>query len=409
MQHFKIQIPETFYSSELSILISTLNQYGEARLVGGCVRDLLLGNSIIHDIDIATTILPEQTSIILSKIGIKTIPIALNYGTILAIINNQSFEITTLRKDIRCYGRKAVVEFVDDWQEDAARRDFTFNALSMDLEGKVYDYFSGFNDLQKNLVRFIGQPIDRIKEDYLRILRYFRFHGYINSNNTDKPSLEAIVALKSNLALISGERIHKEMSKILTAPFAKSALLLMLQYDIFAEISIPYINPASLNNLNLSKDAFINLAAILIISNSQEEQIKKLARRWRLSNAEYQFLKALCIPKFKITTEGHHALQNQYIYKLGKNLYKKYIMLCNILHPVHNYDELIQQANTFVVPIFPLNGNDLKDLGLQGAKIKEHLEFSKEHWIKSNFQLTKPDLISFIKNNIIQGNTEISK
>ena len=147
---------------------------GESRLVGGCVRDILLGKSH-SDVDIATTVIPDVAMSVLKKAEIKVIPTGLKHGTVTAVLNEKHYEITTLRKDVETDGRHAVVEFTDSWKEDSRRRDFTINAMSMDLEGEVYDYFDGQKDLQSKLVKFVGNPEKRIEEDYLRILRYFRF------------------------------------------------------------------------------------------------------------------------------------------------------------------------------------------------------------------------------------------
>ncbi|HJD59851.1 MAG TPA: CCA tRNA nucleotidyltransferase, partial [Rickettsia endosymbiont of Omalisus fontisbellaquei] len=169
--HKTLKIP----SKEYKKILSLLNEKGQARLIGGCVRDALLGKNS-YDIDIATDLIPSEVTNILSKATIKVIPTGLKFGTITAILNNEKFEITTLRKDIECNGRHAKVVFTNDFAEDAARRDFTINALSYcPFKNEIYDYFDGFKDLQQEKVVFIGEALDRIKEDYLRILRFFRF------------------------------------------------------------------------------------------------------------------------------------------------------------------------------------------------------------------------------------------
>ena len=184
------------------------NKY-ELRIVGGAVRDLALGKTP-KDIDLATDATPDEMMTILDKSGIRHIPSGLEHGTITAILDNEPFEITTLRADKETDGRHAEVEFVKSWEEDAKRRDLTYNAMSMDMEGKVYDYFDGMDDLQDKVSKFVGDADERIKEDYLRILRYFRFQGRLSTPTWDKDTLKAISSNVKGLQKISAERVGKK-------------------------------------------------------------------------------------------------------------------------------------------------------------------------------------------------------
>ena len=188
----------------------------KAYVVGGCVRDAIVKRPI-KDIDIATPQTPENVIKLLTAEDIKVIPTGIKHGTVTAVHGKETIEITTLRRDLDCDGRHAEVEFTNNWQEDAARRDFTMNALSMDLDGNIYDYFNGIHDLHKGIVKFVGNPDARVQEDYLRILRYFRFEAHYGTHAIDKESLNACIKFKQNIESLSGERIQAEMFKLLSA------------------------------------------------------------------------------------------------------------------------------------------------------------------------------------------------
>ena len=197
------------------LLEAISNAGGEARFVGGCVRDTLIGKKI-NDIDLATNLNPDQTTKALEAAGLKVIPTGIDHGTVTAIVDDEKFEVTTLRLDVATDGRHATVKFTDDWQADAARRDFTFNALYMDADGKVYDYFGGQEDLKNGETVFIGSAEDRINEDYLRILRYFRFRGRYKihpGQGYDPDVLAVIDRLAPNLTKLSYERIWSEIGR----------------------------------------------------------------------------------------------------------------------------------------------------------------------------------------------------
>ena len=260
---------KSIFTNELKYLFNILIKNGdEARLVGGCVRNFLL-NKTINDYDIATQYLPEEVENILKKNNIKYFTIGKQFGTITAIINNQHFEITTLRKDIKTDGRHAIVEFTKDYIEDAKRRDFTFNALYMDYEGKIYDYFNGTADLKNGIINFIGNSQDRITEDNLRILRFFRFYTYycFEMNYFD---LQNCIKYKDKIKTLSKERISEEFYKILQSPYSIKVLSIMQNYGILQEI------------LNINKKLnFDNLQIFYSIN--------------KFINFEYSYLFILCL------------------------------------------------------------------------------------------------------------------
>jgi poly(A) polymerase len=216
---------------------------GETRYVGGCVRDTLLGLTV-SDVDLATRLTPETVIARLGKAGIKAVPTGIAHGTITAVIGGAPVEVTTLRRDVATDGRRATIAFTEDWREDAARRDFTINALLADPQsGEVFDYFGGLADREARRVRFIGEPLSRIAEDHLRILRFFRFHARFGSGAPDADALEACAARASDLMALSRERIADELLKLLGLPDPAPTVALMIARGILAPV-LPEISSA---------------------------------------------------------------------------------------------------------------------------------------------------------------------
>ncbi len=208
---------------------------GDARFVGGAVRNAILGEAVA-DIDIATPLLPQDVMRRLQKAGFGAIPTGIEHGTITAIVRGQPFEVTTLRRDVSTDGRRATVAFTTDWAEDAARRDFTMNALYANAEGEIFDYVGGLADLRERRVRFVGDPSTRIREDYLRILRLFRFHAWYGKGGLDAEAFAAASDEKAGLKLLSGERVQKELLRLLEAKNPLTTLQAMQRVSILAEI-----------------------------------------------------------------------------------------------------------------------------------------------------------------------------
>lgn len=263
---------------------------GLTRFVGGGVRDDLLSLPI-SDIDLATRIAPDEVIRRLESARIKAIPTGIEHGTVTAISDGQSFEITTLRRDVTTDGRRATVAFTDDWKEDAARRDFTINALSADpLTGELFDYFDGIGDLERRHIRFIGDPLQRIAEDHLRILRFFRFHARFDGGEPDADALAACKARANDLMALSRERIADELLKLLALPDPSSTLAIMLDGSILKPV-LPEITRERLSNLQLlvaserqagiEPDPLRRLAALLPADKAVAEEV---AARLRLSN-----------------------------------------------------------------------------------------------------------------------------
>ena len=263
---------------------------GLTRYVGGAVRDDLLGLPV-NDIDLATRIRPEQVVERLEAAGIKAVPTGIEHGTVTAVSDGQPVEVTSLRRDVSTDGRRATVAFTDDWKEDAARRDFTINALSADPKtGEVFDYFGGLEDVRARRVRFIGEPLARIAEDHLRILRFFRFHGRFGAGEPDGQALDACTARANDLMALSRERIADELLKLLGLPDPAPTVAVMLDRAILKPV-LPEIKPAALASLErviaaehaagIESDALRRFSALL---PAEPMLAEKVAARLKLSN-----------------------------------------------------------------------------------------------------------------------------
>ncbi|HET9147285.1 MAG TPA: CCA tRNA nucleotidyltransferase [Acetobacteraceae bacterium] len=261
----------------------------EARIAGGAVRDWLAERPVA-DIDMAVPLRPEAVLRRLEEGGIRAVPTGLEHGTVTAVLDKKSFEITSLRRDVETDGRHAVVEFTDDWEADAARRDFTINAMSMDRNRRIFDYFSGQDDLRAGRVRFVGEAARRIAEDYLRILRYFRFFARYARGEPDAEAVAAISAQKQGLSLISAERIWSELKRILAAPDPRRALGLMQATSVLASVLPEGADSARFARMverGAPAEPLLRMAALLA------GDADVMASRLRLSEAERTRLAAL--------------------------------------------------------------------------------------------------------------------
>jgi poly(A) polymerase len=391
-----IQRELNFNSKNLEFLLNILNRNGETRIIGGAVRDAILGIEKI-DIDIATAILPQKIIDILNTNNIKNIPTGINYGTITALIGSESFEITTLRKDVECYGRKAIVEFTDDFEEDALRRDFTMNSLSYDLENKIiYNYNNGYENLINSRLLFIGNPQERIKEDFLRILRFFRFSSNY-SNEFDPESLKACAELGCNIKLLSRERITSEFKKIIDSKKYVQAIELMINSQItnyiFQDLKLSF---ASLERSIKYQVNLIEKIAVLIYKN-QPEEILKILKDLRFSNKEVTHIKE--IKNFIEYSKKEDLIYSLKYYKLSNNEYiDSFLRVIPIIHEMNDniYNDLIECYANIKFKALPISGFDIKILGLSGGQIGQAIEKAKHEWIKSNFEISKKDLIAKI-------------
>lgn len=361
-------------SDGLRAVVSALG--GNVRLVGGVVRDTLAGQAT-KDIDLATPLLPEQVMHLLEKSGIKVVPTGLAHGTVTAVIDGRPFEITTLRKDVSTDGRRATVSFTDDWQEDAARRDFTINALYADpATGEVFDYFGGVDDLAAGIVRFIGDPLTRIAEDHLRILRYFRFNARFGKGEPHGESLSACRARANDLMALSRERIAMELLALLALPDPAPAVALMIGNGIFVPV-LPEINDAApLHQLIAQEqanttlpEALRRLAALIPADPAIAEDI---ANRLRLSNAQRKHL-ILLAQRSDADAGNPKALA----YRLGVDAARDRLLLGH---------GGITALHDWTPPKFPLTGGTIVAKGVQaGPEVARILQAVERQWVDEGF------------------------
>ncbi len=301
-----------------------------ARFVGGCVRDGLLGlPDVGRELDVATPERPDQVIRLLERAGLPAIPTGLAHGTVTTIADDRPFEITTLRRDVACDGRHAEVEFTDDFALDAARRDFTINAMSCDDAGRLYDYFGGRADLAAGRVRFVGEAAARIAEDYLRILRFFRFFAYYGRPPADAEALAACRAAAPELRRLSGERIQAEMMRLLEAEEPVPALRLMVETGVLGEVipgPVALERLARLIELAPESDPLVRLAALLRPPPADSAAAAKVVDRWRMANRDAARLLAMTqepLPDLN-ATPGERARD---LHRLGAERYADLIRI----------------------------------------------------------------------------------
>jgi poly(A) polymerase len=368
---------------------------GEARFVGGAVRDFILGLEV-KEIDIACNLKPEKTTEIFDNLGIKTIPTGIDFGTITILFEGIPYEITTLRSDVSCDGRHAEVQFSQSFEEDSNRRDFTFNALYMDIDGKIYDFHNGIEDLKNGVVRFIGNADERIKEDYLRILRFFRFYAYFGDNEILQSELQACINNKEGLKIISGERIKNEFCKLLLAPKAKETLEILYRNN-FLEI-ISDIKNEDFEIANFENKIIHNpILALAIILKFSENTIKKIATKWHISKKERKLLTSLS-QSLQADFEDKYQVNNL-IRTKGKDEFFDCLVLNKFKKRINEkqYINLSEYAQNLVIPEFPLKASDLMAMGVpQGKKLGELLSEAEKIWEKSEYKTSKQKLLSIV-------------
>src|SRR4030088_678723 len=310
-------------------VLGLLNGDGEeARVIGGAVRNALL-NIPLGDIDIATTALPDEVARRAKAAGIKTVPTGIDHGTVTLVVEEQPFEVTTLREDTETFGRKAKVAFGRNWVRDAERRDFTINGLSVDADGVVHDHVGGLDDIAAKRVRFIGDPNQRISEDYLRILRFFRIHAAYGAGEPDRAGYLACIAARAGLATLSAERVRMEMLKLMVAQGATGAIAAMVDGGLLLPIfgGVAYIGPftAMISAeclLGLKPDAVRRLGALAV---AVTEDARRVAVRLRLSNAEARRLDSMGHRWWRLAGMDE-ARARRLLYRLGEDHYPGPVM-----------------------------------------------------------------------------------
>ena len=373
-------------------------------LVGGCVRDTLMNKSVT-DIDFATPCEPLEVIEILIKSKINYVDIGIKFGTVTAIINDKKYEITSFRKDISTDGRHAEVEFSKEMESDAARRDFTVNALYADKDCKIYDFFNGQEDLKNNFLRFIGDPQARIKEDYLRIMRFFRFLTSHDAQSLDDNLLSVLKEEVKNLSIISKERLWDEFTEILKAENPLSVLKLMQENSIFENISEGLKIEESFENLISieSKIKYVDhILRLSLLFDNNSKKIENFVNNFPLSSKESKALLELGEMNEKIVSYLSMKEVRFLLYKIGVSNFKNQIIL-NWVRDVQNKNEvnwrsLYEMANAWERPEFEMKAKDVLGMGIdEGPLVGKILNELEEWWAENDFIDDKFSLIERLK------------
>ncbi|MFK7901876.1 MAG: CCA tRNA nucleotidyltransferase [Nitratireductor sp.] len=381
------------------------NAKGEVHAVGGVVRNAIL-NEPIGDVDLCTTLTPDKVEEALKDAGIRSIPTGIEFGTVTAVIDKASYEITSLREDIETDGRHAVVKFGTDWEKDAKRRDLTMNAIYSDREGVIFDPLNGMPDLLNRQVRFIGEAGERIEEDYLRILRFYRFFAWYGAGRPDAAGLKACAKLKEGISHLSVERVWSELKKLLQAPDPSRALLWMRTTGVLnialvesEKWGIDLIAPLieSEEKIDKSADALLRLMSII---PPRDDVIVALAQRLKLSGlVQKRLLNWAKTPK--IAHDVDDVLLRRFFYENDAQGVLDVLALdIALLESRGDFElqktalEYWNKAQNFERPSFPISGSDLIEKGVEaGPKMGVLLKQLEAKWIESDFVLSKQDLL----------------
>ncbi|MDP3368565.1 MAG: CCA tRNA nucleotidyltransferase [Brevundimonas sp.] len=359
---------------------------GCARFVGGCVRNALIG-APVADVDIATTLKPEETERAIRAAGLKAVPTGMAHGTVTAVAQHQPFEITTLRRDVSTDGRNATVAFTDDWAEDAARRDFRLNALYADREGRVFDPTGeGVADAAAGRIVFVGEPETRIREDYLRILRFFRFFAWYGRGEFDGNSLDACAALAPGMDRLSAERVSKELMTLLAAPDPRVAMAAMVRAGVLARI-LPEATPGSLFEavVDLSPDPVIRLMTLF---PPDERLVREASTRLRLPNSTRNRLAAAALAAPTVSLAMNDAEVRAAVYRRGGRAVADAVFRRWAEQPAEaeGAARLLTLADGWRAPPMPVGGRELARLGIEpGPETGRLLKAFEESWIADDF------------------------
>ncbi|MGQ0682510.1 CCA tRNA nucleotidyltransferase [Bradyrhizobium sp.] len=375
-------------------VLALLNGGGEeARVIGGAVRNALLGLAVA-DIDIATTALPEEVIRRAESAGIKSVPTGIEHGTVTLVVDKHPFEVTTLREDTETFGRKARVAFGRDWMRDAERRDFTINGLSVDAAGVVHDYVGGLADIAERRVRFIGDAAQRIAEDYLRILRFFRIHAAYGAGEVDRAGYLACVSGRAGMANLSAERVRMEMLKLMVAPGAAGSIAAMGDCGLLQQIvgGVAYTGPLAAmieveRMLGLPADAMRRLAALAV---AVTEDAYRIAARLRLSNAEAKALDSMAHCWWRLAGMDEPAARRA-LYRLGAAAYRDRLMLAWARAggvDAADWRRMADLPQRWTAPKFPLRAADFISRGIaEGPALGHVMTMAEDAWLAAGLPL----------------------
>jgi len=395
-----------FKAKETQKLMTTLEaaQPGGARFVGGCVRNTLMGREV-DDLDVATQLTPDRVTEIAKAAGFAAHPTGIEHGTVTVVVDHKPFEVTTLRRDVSTDGRRATVAFSESWEEDAERRDFRLNALYADASGVVHDPTGGgLDDARAGRVIFIGDAHTRIREDYLRILRFFRFNAWYAKTPIDPHGLAACAELAAGLDTLSVERVWKETKKLLGAYDPRAAWEGMSAIEVRARALPELANEKRLDalctleiDLMLTPDAMTRVAAAL----TDQESAKALARRLKLSNDERDRLVAALGDEVKITSYMSLREMRRAIYRLGNEAFRDRVMLAWAGaggDKAQQWRALVAHAQMWKPPRLPLTGDEVMAAGVPaGPKVGLVMREVEDWWIDADFPDDKLSVIERLK------------
>jgi len=389
---------------EAQIIFTYLNEIGkedETRFVGGCVRKSISGKDI-DDIDLATTLKPDEVKKRLNQKDVKVIDTGISHGTVTAIINNKKFEITTLRKDVSTDGRHAKVIFTTNWKEDASRRDFTINAIYADIKGRIFDPLNGISDLQNGKIKFIGIAEERIQEDYLRILRYFRFFTHYSKVDHNESIIRTIKKYINGLNKISNERIFDELKKILVLENLLNLFHNKISVEIILNIfpQLKYYKRLKIfNNLNKKiKSKYDSNLILALLLLDQSNDYEYFCHKYKISNVVKNRFKNISINFKNLKEKKFYSEENikKLIYLSNKNNVKDLLLfsICeNNKIKSLNIESLLNYVDICKIPKFPVSGDYLKEYGYKtGETLGKKLKFLEEKWIENNFVIDKKKL-----------------
>ena len=386
---------------EAQTIFFCLNEIGKesnVRFVGGCVRKALLGEKI-DDIDLATSLEPNEVKKRLEESNIKVVDTGISHGTVTAILNYKKFEITSLRKDVSTDGRHAKVEFTPDWEQDALRRDFTINAIYADIEGRIFDPLNGMKDLKNGEIKFIGSAEERIQEDYLRILRYFRFFIQYSKKDYDEHTIRSIKQHINGLNKVSNERIFDELKKILLLKNVYALFVHKVLGEIFLNIFPQFIYYQRLKTINnLEKKMRVKYDKDLILSSfivDKSNNYEYFCHKYKASNNTKNRLKNISKNFEKIKSKKFYNETNikKLIYLLNKNYVNDLLLFSLFINnkiDTQKIEWLLNFVNNCEIPKFPISGEYLKKHGYEAGKVLgKKLKSLEEKWIENNFIIEK--------------------
>jgi poly(A) polymerase len=392
-------------SPQTQLVLEALGAGGhEVRFIGGCVRDAILKRHI-RDVDIALPATPQAVTALLQAAGIRVVPTGIDHGTVTAVVGATPFEITSLRIDVETFGRHARVAYTDDWLADAARRDFTINAMSCTPEGDVYDYFRGLDDLGRGRVRFVGDAAERIAEDVLRLLRFFRFYAHYGREPPDADALAACRAAAAGLATLSGERVRVEIFRTLMANDPADAFALMRDDEVLDHVlpeaggverlrMLSWLDSKALRLPSVVPDPVRRLAALMAPTSGKAEA-EAVAQRLRLSNAQAERLRRMLAPAHPLSTGDNDAQLRRALYHLGGETVRDLLLLAwagdlaaapTARGRNGRWSDWLSLVDGWRPPRFPLRGRDALAIGIpHGPEIGRLLDAVEAWWEDNDF------------------------